>query len=80
LTERREWIGLIAFFFAMKVSPDAVTILGRKAWKNRHSVSGIVTRLLLALVNFLSGARRARKKNSDRWNNVFVRRPENIGF
>ena len=27
-----------------------------------------------------TGARRARKKNSDRWNNVWSRRPENIGF
>src|SRR6476620_11572916 len=36
--------------------------------------------LLLAPFNFLVSARRARKKISDRWNNVCARRPENIDF
>jgi hypothetical protein len=41
-----EWIGSIEkYVFVMKVSPDTVTIPGRKAWKNRHLASGIVTRL-----------------------------------
>src|SRR5438876_10891175 len=40
-------------FFVVKVSPDAVTIPERKGWKNRHSASGIVTRLLPALFRFL---------------------------
>ena len=39
--------------FVMKVSPDAVAIPERKGWKNRRSASGIETRLLPALFNFL---------------------------
>jgi len=42
-----------AFFSVMKVSPEAVTMGERKAWKNRCLASGIVTRLLPALFNFL---------------------------
>jgi hypothetical protein len=57
-------------FFVMKVSPEAVAMREWKGWKNRHLVSGIVTRLLPAPCNFLGGAGRARKKISDRWNNV----------
>jgi hypothetical protein len=37
----------------MKVSPDEVAIPERKAWKHRHLVIGIATRLLRALFNFL---------------------------
>src|SRR5262249_33842359 len=39
-------------FFAVKVSPDAVTMRGRKGWKNRRLASGIVTRLLPARGGF----------------------------
>jgi len=44
----------------MKVSPEAVAMRGRKGWKNRHLVCGIVTRLLPALFNFLARAPRAK--------------------
>src|SRR5689334_927170 len=64
----------------MKVSPECVAMRERKAWKNRCLASGIATRLLLAVCNFLGVARRAREKNSDRWSNVLARRPENVGF
>src|SRR6476660_2045473 len=37
-------------------------------------------KVLPAICNFRGGAGRARKKNSDRWNNVFAGRPENMGF
>ena len=67
-------------FFVIKTSPDAVAIPERKGWKNRCLASGIVTALLPVLFDFLSGARRAREKISDRWNNVCRRRPENVGF
>src|SRR5262245_61841555 len=47
----------------MKVSPGAVTIPGRKAWKNKRLASGIVTRLRPALFNFLEWrAPRAKEK------------------
>jgi hypothetical protein len=49
-------------FFVMNVSGDAVAIPERKVWKNRRLASGIATRLLLALFNFLEGARRAKEK------------------
>jgi len=37
----------------MKVSPDTVAIPERKAWKNRRLASGIATRLLPGLLDFL---------------------------
>jgi len=47
----------------VKVSPDAVTMPGRKACKNRHLVCGIVTRLLLELFNFLASRAPRVKEN-----------------
>jgi len=47
----------------MKTSPERVTMPERKAWKNRHLASGIVTRLSPALFNFLERrAPRAKEK------------------
>ena len=75
-----EWRSSRHNFFVVKVSPEVVAIPERKAWTNRRLVRGIVTRLLPAPCNFSCWARRARKKISDRWNNVCARRSENVGF
>jgi hypothetical protein len=56
-----EWVA--TFFLVMKVSPDAVAMRERKGWTNRCLASGIATRLLLALFNFLEW-RGPRAKNN----------------
>src|ERR1051326_7495736 len=79
------WSGVSAewgakYFFIVKVSPERVAMREGKAWKNRRLASGIATQVLLAVRNFLGVARRARKKNSDRWNNVWAEGSENMAF
>jgi len=50
-------------FFVMKVSPEAVAIPERRAWKNRRLASGIATQLLLPLFDFLERRLPRAKKN-----------------